>query len=217
MVIPCISSCISELTDLVVKSPEILRIRACLVKSLRDRYKGCEINDILRISTLLDPRFKTAGFTSTQHANEAVSCLNELVEEAVSMNHEPLSMASSETSRPLAKKSKTDFLSDVLAKHVSRRSEITQTNNQVKHEIDSYLNLVNLPIREDIIQWWFTRKDSYPNLYKLAVKFLSIPATSATSERVFSVAGNILNEKRSSLSGDHLDMLIFLNKHYDLW
>jgi hypothetical protein len=42
-----------------------------------------------------------------------------------------------------------------------------------------------------------------------------IPATSVTSERVFSAAGEILSKKRSRLTPDHLDMLIFLFNNYD--
>jgi hypothetical protein len=48
------------------------------------------------------------------------------------------------------------------------------------------------------------------NVSNAASKYLYIPATSALSERVFSVSGYVLNQKRSRLSGKHLDALIFL-------
>jgi hypothetical protein len=48
---------------------------------------------------------------------------------------------------------------------------------------------------------------------------LAIPATSAPSERVFSVAGNIVNKKRVRLKPDTVDLLIFLrgNKGFVTW
>jgi hypothetical protein len=50
----------------------------------------------------------------------------------------------------------------------------------------------------------------------LALKYLPIPATSAPSERVFSLAGNIYNRRRASLSPEHLDAIVFLNANHAL-
>lgn len=40
-------------------------------------------------------------------------------------------------------------------------------------------------------QWWKHQEPNFPRFCKLAKKYLSIPATSALSERVFSVGGGI--------------------------
>ncbi|GAA6096662.1 zinc finger BED domain-containing protein 1-like [Tachysurus ichikawai] len=45
----------------------------------------------------------------------------------------------------------------------------------------------------------------------LAKSYLSVPATSTASERLFSVAGNIVTKKRASLTSEHVDMLTFLH------
>ncbi|XP_030386796.1 uncharacterized protein LOC115633472 isoform X2 [Scaptodrosophila lebanonensis] len=44
-------------------------------------------------------------------------------------------------------------------------------------------------------------------------KYLCVPATSTESERMFSKAGLIVSEKRSSLKSKNVDMLIFINKN----
>lgn len=40
-----------------------------------------------------------------------------------------------------------------------------------------------------LTQWWFKHRDIFPNLFKLFVRISSIPASSAPSERCFSVTG----------------------------
>jgi ribosomal protein S8 len=47
------------------------------------------------------------------------------------------------------------------------------------------------------------------------MEILIIPASSASSERVFSTAGYILNKKRTRLTSKHLDILIFLKYQLD--
>lgn len=53
-----------------------------------------------------------------------------------------------------------------------------------------------------------------PVLYKLAMKYLCIPATSVPSERVFSKAALICNQRRNRLEGKKIDQIIFLSSYY---
>ena len=71
----------------------------------------------------------------------------------------------------------------------------------------------NLGMKEDIFAWWHRRRMMCPKLNALAIKYLIIPATSAESERVFSTAGLIIDEKRNKLSNQHLNTSIFLYKN----
>lgn len=53
----------------------------------------------------------------------------------------------------------------------------------------------------------------YPNLKKLAQKYLSIKPATVDSERLFSTAGLIHTDLRNRLKPDNLKMLCFLNKN----
>ena len=53
----------------------------------------------------------------------------------------------------------------------------------------------------------------YPNLSKMARKYLGIVATSVPSERLFSATGNIVSAKRSSLDPTNVEKLVFLHDH----
>jgi len=75
-------------------------------------------------------------------------------------------------------------------------------------EFESYLRLSPVDLHTNPLHWWKLNSAQYPVLAKLAKKFLTIPATSASSERVFSSAGNTVTAKRSCLSAEHVDLLI---------
>ncbi|CAF1511739.1 unnamed protein product [Rotaria sordida] len=56
----------------------------------------------------------------------------------------------------------------------------------------------------------FSKKHIYPCLYKLGLKYLSVPATSAPIERVFSKSGFLMRPHRASLSVKNVCLLTFL-------
>jgi len=58
--------------------------------------------------------------------------------------------------------------------------------------------------------WWKKNAFRYPLLSKMAQRYLCIPATSVPSERVFSAAGHIVNQKRACLFPENVRMLVFL-------
>jgi len=72
--------------------------------------------------------------------------------------------------------------------------------------------------------WWVLHKHQYPTLFELSLRYLSIPATSAPSERLWSVASRIVTIRRASLESKIIGDLMFvkensilMNKHfYDL-
>ena len=51
----------------------------------------------------------------------------------------------------------------------------------------------------------------------MARKYVAIPATSAASERLFSVAGNTITDKRSRLTDDNAENITFLHVNQHLW
>lgn len=78
-------------------------------------------------------------------------------------------------------------------------------------ELDKYIDDEMLPRTYDPLKWWEERKRIYPMLYNFMLKRLCIVATSVPCERVFSKAGHILNERRTSLKDDKVNKILFLN------
>jgi hypothetical protein len=58
--------------------------------------------------------------------------------------------------------------------------------------------------------FWQYKEDKLPCLAKLAKRLYSIPATSADVERQFSTAGLLVNEKKSSLTPDTVEDIMFV-------
>ena len=79
-------------------------------------------------------------------------------------------------------------------------------------EMDRYLKLP--AIETDPLLFWRENQREYPNLAKLAQKFLATPPSSVYSERAFSELGNIYGDNRTSLLPKRSEMLLFL--HHNL-
>ena len=74
-----------------------------------------------------------------------------------------------------------------------------QQDQAIALELQSFLQAGTLNAEEDPLEGWRESRKVYPRLSNLARKYLCIPATSSSSERVFSTGGNIVNCLRSSL------------------
>jgi hAT family C-terminal dimerisation region len=58
--------------------------------------------------------------------------------------------------------------------------------------------------------YWLSKAKDYPILLQMARDYLSIPATSAPSERAFSDSGNTLTKKRCKLSPQSIRIVVCL-------
>jgi hypothetical protein len=54
----------------------------------------------------------------------------------------------------------------------------------------------------------------FPMLSRVAIGILSIPASSASSERVFSTTGRVLEKRRTQLSSKSVDSIAYLHSKY---
>lgn len=80
-------------------------------------------------------------------------------------------------------------------------------------EVEMYVAQKIAPADINILKWWDDHKETYPKLNKIAMFMHSIPATSAPSERKFSLAGNVLNCLRSSLNPSKFEDLLLLHSN----
>lgn len=81
-------------------------------------------------------------------------------------------------------------------------------------EIEQYLLDPSLSKDDDPLDYWRI-KSNLPTLRNLARRYLSAPPGSVESERLFSTLGQtgIYKPKRSRLSGENAEKLLFLHHH----
>ena len=79
----------------------------------------------------------------------------------------------------------------------------------VKDELEMYLGYNPPPAGQDIMDFWKSQEQILPKLSTVAKRILGIPASSTSSERLFSHAGIILTDQRTLLSAEKLDDLLF--------
>jgi hypothetical protein len=68
----------------------------------------------------------------------------------------------------------------------------------------------------DPLKFWYEYEHQYPILSKLTKYIFVANATSAGSERIFSVSGRLLEERRTRLCVDNVNAIIFLNSYRKL-
>jgi hypothetical protein len=84
-------------------------------------------------------------------------------------------------------------------------------------ELSQYLAEPRIPRESDIFHWLGKAKIRFPSLAGLAQVYLSAPAGSVASERLFSVMGMILDPQRNKLDPIMLDQLAFMKSNLEFW
>ncbi|CAN0280258.1 unnamed protein product, partial [Ectocarpus fasciculatus] len=79
---------------------------------------------------------------------------------------------------------------------------LAERKRAAAYELERYLDAKTLAATtssQAVLDWWFAHRQVYPVLFKIACVYLAVPASSGSSERVFSTAGNIVTKKRNRL------------------
>ena len=84
---------------------------------------------------------------------------------------------------------------------------------------DEFRHYMAVPVTNwrvnNVMQWWGENEEKFPNVSKLARKYLAIPASSAPSERVFSQLKLIVERKRWRMDPARIESVLFLRCNKD--
>ena len=83
-------------------------------------------------------------------------------------------------------------------------------------QVHGYLSEPPIPRNESALQYCKSNMSRFPALTKAACKYLSAPCTSVDSERLFSAASHIVDEKRNRIQCEKAEMLLFVKKNLPL-
>lgn len=181
-------------------------IKALKARSLEYVESKFVLHQYHRIATFLHPNYKSLIFCPSDQKIKTIRDTKNLLHQMFETTQSSANLsASTSSSRQSSSSSDSSFLSNYF----------NPSGDQI-NEVDSYVNLRWIPDEKiDVFSWWIDRKSMFPNLFKIALKMHSIPASSMQSERTFSRSGMIINDRRSSLNPKTVEDLMLLNKNFD--
>ena len=193
-------------------------IRHNTLKSLRKRFDSLVSTDIILVSTFLDPRFGLAAFEDHEK-DKVLSRIKALVKKLIDKNSFIENPINSFIVEPETKKDK--IISD-MEKNFFFSEEVSDIPVKKIDFIDNMLNdftRLTTSCRKETkcpLEFWSKYEMVYPELSKIAKKYLSVQASSAACERIFSIAGHIFSLKRRRLCHGLFSDLVFLKLNEDL-
>ena len=192
----------------------VTKLKKVLSDELIERCKKNLNFLVLGKASFLDKRYSKLGFLNKIEFPVGKTVTKEQIIaelELVSNENDSLSVSqpqeSNKSLEPQSKKAR--FLASICDDDESVDDVGSKSNPQ--EEISRYLREKTLKPNDDPLLWWKRNRDIYPFLSQLAAKYLPIQATSTSAERMFSLLGNIITRKRTSMSDQTVNMLSFLS------
>jgi hypothetical protein len=192
-VIPCYSGCIEQIQSIAIDNSSFTSAQMAIEKKLGEYYQAALRKKVYATATILDPRFKAEYFRGRQ---DCVSVKRRFYQDAESYaKHSEKS-----TAEPPQENNLT---------WIDRLFKKSKLSN-VLEEVKLYLSEPTICKTSDPLLYWKEKKEAFPCLYVMAMKHLSVCATSTPSERAFSGGRLICSHLRGSLSSEKLTALMCL-------
>lgn len=207
MVRPLLNAVIEKHLKHNINDDEIAEhFKTTVIRELSDHFKltwcpSCVVS-ARQIASFLDPRFKDLEHETVDARVEIRTRVKHLINEMAEINCDV------QTNTPVSKHH--GALEFLLGDEVNCNT----ADSDIQYQ--RYLAEPQLKFDFDALEWWKSRASKYPLIVDLATKYLGIPATSISSERCFSTAGNMVTAKRSCLAPETVNMLIFLYQNKQL-
>ncbi|XP_048014184.1 E3 SUMO-protein ligase ZBED1 [Megalobrama amblycephala] len=178
----------------------IVRFKSAFTKDLNQRRENINL-EWLKVATALDPRFKDLKCLPRAEREPVWAKLSELVK-----GEEPALQPLGEEN-PEPPKKKTALL--LIGSDSESDDETPEDNTVERYKVEPSASLDQCPLK-----WWSEHTAVYGKMAHIARKYLGTPATTVPCERLFSLAGHIVQKRRSSLSPENVNKLVCLS---DWW
>ena len=98
-----------------------------------------------------------------------------------------------------------DLMSPAIPESPVRAAAAPMPKKEIVDEVALYKSLPAEPMDVNILEWWPQRKAQFPFLSQMARQYLSAPASSASCERVFSLAGRLFSDRQQNMTERSLE------------
>ena len=198
---PCFNYLRSNLVDNPLKYKFTTQLRKDLYASLITRFENLVDQDLVKLSTLLDPNFGIYAFEISMHAD-----IKQLLKKQMkSLDSESTTIEEVSTAKPIEQLRTNNYVF-----YKTQNVNLNENVDNFDLTIDTYCNLVGSGDYKDALDFWRLNEQKFPELSKLAKKFLGVQASSASVERMFNFAGHIFSNKRRRTGVKLFENLVFL-------
>jgi hAT family C-terminal dimerisation region/Domain of unknown function (DUF4413) len=183
-----------------------------------EKYWG-EIGVVMSIASILDSRFKLMSVDFTFQRMYSAKEVGSRIEE-VTKTLKSLYDKYSKDHRAKASRAAVGSITVAAPAVRVRRDDdfyaflkSMDVENPSKSDLEVYLEKPRYAIEDedvsfDVLKWWSQNCSKFSILSKLARDVLCIPITTVASESAFSAGGRVLDDYRSSLKKDMVEILV---------
>lgn len=185
-----------------------------------------ESEDLYRVATYLDPRYKSKFFSSSHITDQVKSSVVRLVyEELIHVN----TLIAKEGEEPQTKQRKYDFgqttyncgtLDDAMTSLLASTSDdepevISAAQKTAIKVIERYHKEKRISgTSRDSVQWWKMMSSVYPDLAKIACQYLGCPPSSVPNDQLFNgTTGLSYLDKCKQLQPESSHKVLFLKRN----
>ena len=189
--------------------------RQLVLKDLKARFSS--MSTIGELAVVLDPQTRHGRGPNCEEPylsrKQISSCWQRLGAEV--LNHKFGDVAS----HPIPSIPGTNIWSSVESptKKPKSSERLPPQQEQLQRELQMYMYCATpMTPEQHSLEWWQFNCLSYPHIFLLAMKYLAIPATSAESERLFSLAKLFMTLHQTGKLPQLMSDQVFLNRNMDL-
>ena len=99
--------------------------------------------------------------------------------------------------------------------HYELPPQAASSSKSVEAELQSYLDLA--PTSHNPLKFWHENRKQFKRLYKVSRQILCAPASQAPVERLFSIPGRILSQRRLRTSDKNFENILFANVNFEVF
>ena len=91
--------------------------------------------------------------------------------------------------------------------------QAASSSKSVEAELQSYL----APTSHNPLKFWHENRKQFKRLYKVSRQILCAPASQPPVERLFSISGHILSQRRLRTSDKNFENILFANVNFEVF
>lgn len=204
MVIPWHKTLLEHCKADILDDEILTHIKYVVEQKIKNKIK---IEDLCKIAVFFDPRMKQLKILEQSDVSLIKNQIKSQCSSLLNNNESDDDSVNTVQERPIKKHKKSKEITIDFSQYYDSSSD-----DNDEDEVDQYLkSKVPKDKNLDVLKWWRDHKLEFPKLALLCAYYLAIPASSASSEREFSTAGQTINEHRTNLKPETVDSILVLH------